>query len=380
MSFNTSTSLRTQHDFTAKLEVARWIACALWLVYFTVGLPGNLLILFVYRAKRFRTTTHVFIGGLAVADLLTCLLRLADAVAMASVRRYLDYDRQSAVNFLSRGFMYTTALLTTAIALDRFDAVCRSLCRSITLRRAKIGTVACFAVGFIGILPEAGHKIHEGLQGEVTSDTFFIRSVVKFIPVSLYILSLFAVAIFYGIIFRFVRKRGRIVAMLREASTHRGEHAESELTAGSNSLEVAFVVSSARAVPSTMSQQSPSQDERGGEGSSIRPNPPQAASSRVTTRPHPTNSQSRTTKMLFIATFLFFVLWFPNIYLKFYALGSLFKDFSKSSDHANVVAALLVLKDIVYFNSVINAFVYSIANKRFRVECQILIRRMRARL
>ncbi|XP_022106387.1 uncharacterized protein LOC110987705 [Acanthaster planci] len=90
-------------------------------------------------------------------------------------------------------------------------------------------------------------------------------------------------------------------------------------------------------------------------------------------------TQSRITKMLFIATFIFFILWFPWVYLRFYALGSLQKDFKKSSHHANLVAALIVLKDIAYLNSVINAFIYGMANKRFRAECKQLLQNVRQR-
>ena len=85
-------------------------------------------------------------------------------------------------------------------------------------------------------------------------------------------------------------------------------------------------------------------------------------------------AQTRMTRMLFIATFFLFILWLPNIWYKSYALGSLFVDFLKSSHHANVVSALLVLKDVCFFNSVVNVFIYGMASKRFRAESITVMR------
>ena len=86
------------------------------------------------------------------------------------------------------------------------------------------------------------------------------------------------------------------------------------------------------------------------------------------------------TRMLFIATFLLFILWLPNIWFKSYALGSLFDDFIKSSHHANVVSALLVLKDMCFLNSVVNVFVYGFASKTFRSEGAVVLWSIRRRL
>ena len=83
------------------------------------------------------------------------------------------------------------------------------------------------------------------------------------------------------------------------------------------------------------------------------------------------------TKMLFIATFMFFILWFPNVYFRVYALGSMFVDFLKSSNHASVISGLVVLRDVVYANCVINDLIYGLANRRFRDECVGVIRAFR---
>ena len=43
-----------------------------------VGIPGNALVVMVYANKQFRSSAHVLIMGLAVADLLVCLTRPLD--------------------------------------------------------------------------------------------------------------------------------------------------------------------------------------------------------------------------------------------------------------------------------------------------------------
>ena len=99
--------------FIEKLEVTRWAAAALYVVLFILGVPGNLLILGVCRAKGVRTTTEVFIGALALADLFTCVLKFGDGIGTA----ISSYNNESVVYFLSTGLLYSTALLTTCIAL-----------------------------------------------------------------------------------------------------------------------------------------------------------------------------------------------------------------------------------------------------------------------
>ena len=179
---NATTVDMSLYMYVYKLEYTRWAVFALWLVIFLIGVPGNLMIVSVYWASGIKTSTRVFIGSLAVADLLMCLLKFADAIVIASVRDFLAYDLDSSIYFLGVGLLYSTALLTTTIAFDRFDAVCRSLRRTMTLRRAKIVSVLCFVVGFIGIIPEVVLKIQTDRNGKV--DTFD-QAIVKAIPLSI---------------------------------------------------------------------------------------------------------------------------------------------------------------------------------------------------
>ncbi|XP_038050088.1 cholecystokinin receptor type A-like [Patiria miniata] len=404
--------------FISKLEVTRWAEFTLWLTTFCLGVPANLMILGVCCSRRLRTTTQIFIAALATADLLICLLRLVDAIAIASVSHYLDFDSESVVYFLSMGLLYTTALLITAIAFDRFDTVCRSLNRLVTIRRAKIIAAACFVAGYIGVIPEAAYKLHQGLALHHHEIDTFHRALLKFLPICMYILSLTAVTILYSAIFIFLHKRQKNVEpeltqhrlricaisdqIQREVApstsaplgTIEERQHDSTSTGAGGSEGVKNAARCASGYPSTSTsrvgviqvgtdaQSMDSTSSRANNQEAKRFRKPEAGIHHPTAQGRPQRrniAQSRITRMLFIATFMLFILWLPYLTLRIYALGSLYVDFLKSSHHASVVAAMLVFRDVVYLNSVINVFVYGLANKRFREDCNVIVRKLRQR-
>ncbi|XP_071809709.1 uncharacterized protein [Asterias amurensis] len=369
--------------YVDKLEYTRWAVFTLWLVIFLIGVPGNLMIVAVYWASGIKTSTHALIGSLAVADLLMCLLKFADAIVIASVPFYLAYNRESSVYFLSNGLLYSTALLTTAIAFDRFDAVCRSLRRRMTLPRAKIVSALCFIIGFIGIIPELVQKIQTDRNGAFD---YFNQAIVKAIPLAIYGTSLLIVTVLYSGIFVFLRKRGRVESRdvpavhhgvglsTTGASVVGGEGRTASIAdndasdaRGAGTVMTAIRMPDVGGAPrsSTNGVASTSEQHPGTNRPSVR-------------RPGGTN-QFRITRMLLITTLTFFILWFPIVLLKIYALGSLFTDFQKSHHHANLVSALLVLRDTAFVNSVVNVFIYSVANKRFLLESKRVVKNIRAR-
>ncbi|XP_022105694.1 uncharacterized protein LOC110987342 [Acanthaster planci] len=407
--------------FIEKLEVSRWAEFTLWLTTFCLGVPGNVMILGVCSSRRIRTTTYVLVAALATADVMICLLKLADAINIASVSQYLEYDAESVVYFLSTGFLYTTALLIMAIAVDRFDAVCRSRHRVMTLRRAKVTAGACFIAGFVGIIPEAVNKIQEGLELHHADIDIFTRAFFKLLPITLYITSLITVTILYSAVFVFIRKHQVIVEPEPNSSTQQiatgtsfkqGQHSvvtslaytsevsQSNSARPSCSEESKSDICNAWAYPSQqsfvgrrskaplntkkqlriigtrVSLQNPTESIK----EDVGPHHPSAQPSLGRPR-RPSLAQSRITKMLFITTFFLFVLWLPNLCIKIYALqGNLYVDFLKSSHYANAIAALIVLRDIMYLNSVVNVFVYGMCNKRFRKDCKEVIRKLRQRI
>ncbi|XP_071809708.1 cholecystokinin receptor type A-like [Asterias amurensis] len=388
---NATTVDMSLYMYVYKLEYTRWAAFTLWLVIFLIGVPGNLMIVSVYWASGIKTSTRVFIGSLDVADLLMCLLKFADAIVIASVRDFLAYDLDSSIYFLGVGLLYSTALLTTAIAFDRFDAVCRSLRRTMTLLRAKIVSAMCFVVGFIGIIPEVVLKIQTDRNGGV--DTFD-QAIVKAIPLSIYATSLLIVTVLYSGIFVFLQKRGQVES--REVVPHTMQHGVRLSKAGPIVKErVSFIADNVASdahdpgavwaakrpdvggasLPSTKNSQGSNEAYGVASTSTQRSGTDRCKAHR---RPGGTN-QARITRMLLITTLTFFILWFPFACLKVYALGTLFTDFQKSHHHANLVSALFVLKDITFLNSVINVFIYGTANRRFRLESKRVVKNIRAR-
>ena len=114
---------------------------------FLMGVPGNSLIILVYKNKRQKTSTHVFIMTLAMADLSVCLMRGLDIAA--EVFHLAGYPTPQVIHLL-RPIEYTaigtTVIVTSLISADRYDCVCRSQRRFLNLKRGKIAALVSLAL------------------------------------------------------------------------------------------------------------------------------------------------------------------------------------------------------------------------------------------
>ncbi|XP_063418687.1 uncharacterized protein LOC134701464 [Mytilus trossulus] len=105
---------------------------------FVIGIPGNVLVFFVYSKKTRKNSTTIFILVLAVFDLVNCTATLPTEIVMllnpfvfnigpvCKMSRFTTYTCNSAA-----------AVILAAIAVDRYKRVCTPHGKQFTLKKAK---------------------------------------------------------------------------------------------------------------------------------------------------------------------------------------------------------------------------------------------------
>ena len=101
------------------MDSAYWTAIAFNSLIFILGVPGNIIILLVYGSKTTKLSSHIFIIGLACADLFIACLR---PVANLNWKHNILCRISLASTYLA---LFSSIFLTTGIACDRFFVVCK---------------------------------------------------------------------------------------------------------------------------------------------------------------------------------------------------------------------------------------------------------------
>ncbi|XP_060077706.1 orexin/Hypocretin receptor type 1-like [Ylistrum balloti] len=114
-------------------------------VLLAIGLPGNMLVLYVYGFKWNRTTSRIFIMALAGIDLLNCMSSMATELYLLTHFFKFDFPYVCKVTrFVTSFCNNSTTIVLSAIAVDRFKRICRPLEELIDIRTAK--KIVWFAV------------------------------------------------------------------------------------------------------------------------------------------------------------------------------------------------------------------------------------------
>ncbi|XP_022089996.1 dopamine D2-like receptor [Acanthaster planci] len=199
------------------MKLYTWYLVGLLAIVTVIGIPGNILVLAVYANKTKRTGTRIFILGLAAVDLFIC--------ALSGYRLYLWIHEESfSSDFVCRFFSWiglaselSSAFVTTAVAVDRYLAICRPHLGWMTHKRAQ---VVCFA-GIIAsttlTLPAvAVYLVSTDSQGnkscEITeADEYrYWVYIALFVVVVAFALMMITALAMYLLIYREVRKRLKV--------------------------------------------------------------------------------------------------------------------------------------------------------------------------
>ncbi|XP_038070946.1 uncharacterized protein LOC119739893 [Patiria miniata] len=116
-----------------------------------LGAPGNILILHVYFGKPRKTSTHILIMGLALSDLMSLCFTFPLEIVSWSLEYEMEGGRAFCrlVGFGYHYFAQCSVLITVAIAIDRYNAVCRPHQWKITTGRAQGVVASCLLLSAV---------------------------------------------------------------------------------------------------------------------------------------------------------------------------------------------------------------------------------------
>ena len=134
------------------MEADHWAKIFIDLGVMFIGIPGNLLIILVYVHKRMKISAHIFIIGLAVTDGAVCLTR--PLILFTYMPQLVQFRNTNQVlckitYFFVLLSLFSSVLLTAAIAIDRYFAVCRPHSHVMTTKRAKVFVAICVVLCLI---------------------------------------------------------------------------------------------------------------------------------------------------------------------------------------------------------------------------------------
>ena len=402
------------YDYDCSTEAI--VDISLWFVFFAVGVPGNVLILTVNRRRAVKTGTRVFMSALALTDLASCVMRLANAIwyivdLNSSEEAFTGDDDEywdfNVISYLVIGFILSTAFLTVAVAVNRKHSVCKPHSRRISPYRARLTSVLCVVIAFLTVVPAALYThTYDG-------DTVLIY--LNIIPVSMYIICLFLVLGLYGNILYFLRRSRRIVPQhnvpTRTLENFNIDGEKNELATLSDGRVKDGQNTKPRPTetpretvcgPSLDPAERPTSncDENGNDSkdntnqSVVVSNTRELATDVViikytnpsfrTIAPRnkpcmkpeacPKPTRGKTTLKLALTTTTFFVLSFPFIAysIVIVIICDLLEDCAISFRAEEVLASTW---NLVYLNSAVNPFIYGLVDRRFRTECKVVIRK-----
>ena len=383
---------------------------------FVLGLPGNLLIIVVYNRKKRKISTDVLIITQAIIDLIAVLLAPLN-ILKSVTDRFTTTSICRVALFGNNSLAFASLFLTAAIALDRFFYVCRPLGRRTTNRRAFILGVICYFLGgsltctkLIFVEP---HVSNHGQKTCLVIDTYPILDTLEaWLKTSGFALALVVSTVLYTKIYLTIRKQARIHAQLvsgvsrtnksrlatiserksrgsevrdKQANPVQVNSQEGTQTTQQETIEESGIGSDQQRI--TSSQVDPdstlSEVEVPQHPTTVQANRPETAQStqRVpvdTTasypRPRPTDrGENRTTKMLMAVSAILLASWLPPIAF-FHLRDSTFEII----EHSITAETLVYIgKRLPGLNHIINYFVYSAMNKKFRTDCKRLFKPLR---
>ncbi|XP_072048080.1 uncharacterized protein [Amphiura filiformis] len=349
------------------------------ILIFIIGVPGNIIILLVYGGKRPKLSSHIFIIGLAFADLFISSVR---PIAIFNWKHDILCQITLTSSYIA---MFSSIFLTTSIACDRYLAVCTK--RKLTTFKAMIIVSGCIFIAILisgvsfttfGLVENPGQS--SKTCGITESKSWALQFQVMLFSIS-FISSLGIIIVLYVLIYRVVRRQAKIQASWTSTSNRQ---ATGNLSVISPSCTSA--VSDASVVPGRDSSSNscgtvsnyPDGLQRGSSSQELLPPVARAVqqsheSRAKKSKPGP-KAQNRTTKMMFLTTAVYFVSWIPGIVLRFVP-DSTYEELQKRNPAWQ--ALLIVPHYLVLINHAVNPFIYSFVNRRFREDCHKVFARLR---
>ena len=345
-----------------------WFRLILEALVFVVGTPGNALIIRVYAAKKNKATPHIFIVGLASADIAVCISRIIPFMLLFSPFPNNEFICRVPVT-LDSWQKYTSMLLTVAIAIDRYFGICRPHSRKFNNRRARYAVSMCFLLATVICSPfffMYAFDPRTGICFFYVPMWFIVTQFLQMVVV--FIVSLIIIVISYLKVHKTIRgmakvRPGRNVGKFNSGNPRAYDDSSwNNSTIGPQLPEAVHpsVVNPSNgqslAIPGPSN--SPTDDEN------TIPTISKTTSSK-TQRDQSPKFQKKVTLMLLLSTVIFVVTIAPAILvLVFYPL--ILPQLGRSATLRTIVN---VASYINIVNHAANPFLYSFLDPRFRKEC-----------
>lgn len=144
----------TAEDYNAREVPLNTPALVYTILLLIIGVPGNSVVLYVYTQKWGRSSTRTFILGLAILDLVNCLVTYPMEIALLARPVLFDFPVLCKVTrFATYGCNTASGLVLIAIAVDRYHRICRPLSKPMTTRTAKIVIFCSIGVAVVFLWP-----------------------------------------------------------------------------------------------------------------------------------------------------------------------------------------------------------------------------------
>ena len=379
------------------------------------GIPGNLLIIGVFGSKKKKTSTDVFIIGLAITDLTFCL------ISPLNIYLLIKEDEIQSLSLCFAGFFsmyystYDSILLCLAIAFDRYFAISRPHQKLFTPLKATMIVVTCMLASTLinlAYLPQTqifqtrlnvsiNYNETQFVSTEVArtcrvkGDTPSEAIIASLIGVS-YCVWLAIIGVLYVKIYILVRKRDII-------RKNMGMSGITQKNEGESSLEIPDDKSTS-AQPAVAQETETGkitnepEDESGkhidivkhnkvapspmlgtiSEGNQVaRLNQQERVVENGKGKPAVLQNHSKkTTKMLFLVTFITFITWIPSAFA--FAIGETTSATPEGSNSAvnHLEGIKAIMQHLFFINHASNPVIYGLVNHRFRKDCQTLLKKI----
>lgn len=366
-----------------------------------IGIPGNVIVLFVYIRQRSRTSVKYFMIILAILDLFACVV-IHPYIIM---KMFNNFDQQwtlkcKVFEFFVHSTLAVSTFVLTTVALDRYNAICRPL------KFAKSSKNAPYHLGFDFVFGIAisfpllafygtrtitvsfkGHNLKGYIcdysdEWDSTMDANVFRS--------LMLVGFLSVVVTMSILYS--RVAYTAYKTIGRVSPSSGTQTENETPNGSSlGRRLAFKQSEQKG-----SSQQKSSDS-GLPSSSVMKNKQINARLFMVTPPqrnrqqpaimHPTvtkeqlsrklSTKFKAAKILFLVTAVFFLSWLPFWIIR---IGRIIDPSFWTNKDDFQVAFEYFLNRLFYINNAANPIIYTLINQQFRLEVLKYINTLRLKL
>lgn len=351
-------------------EVARLVplVCYLTIILLT-GLPGNLLVILVYRQNYHNSNSKMFVIWLAIIDLLNCIILILEIVNVVHQFNFPDEYLCKITIFITLWPTLVSGISLCAISYERYRKVCKPLAWQISNRIVKR---LCLTIVGLSLLlswpslilfglrevPIHSHNItgHECMFKNEYDDTASLKIYSGLLWIT-FVISLTVLVVFYFMIGR------KVFAQLEkrrsQPSPSASFYSQTNVQQGSNNVVEDFL--------STSSAFEMRQNREVYKVDSTAKLP---ISRQISTRQ---TQAKRSAFIMFIISLVFVISFIPHLVLRL--IESMDKTFVSNMSNTGRVTYKFFLRSY-FLNCASNPFIYCVCLPQFRNDARNIISRI----